>query len=280
MLKVSRAVAQEVKVLLTGDGGDDVFLGYPSHRNLWLATKFSKALPPTVKSAWRRCSSLFPRIGPLRRAAALFDYTTGNLGAFFGGPNDSSLCSAYNLLGDRLRNRINRTCGSQQMVVNHQAIEDVLSYERKTRFVGEYMTKIDGATMHYGLEARSPFLDAPLWEFASALSFDVRLHGWHPKAILRELTSKRISRNVARRRKRGFGIPVQRWIVGRWRPQIEAAFHDSLLDREGWISADSVLTQLEVAGRNGWASEQLWYLFVLESWMKNERDSTRAWRLS
>ena len=123
--------------------------------------------------------------------------------------------------------------------------------------------------MHYGLEARSPFLDQFLWEFASALSFDVRLHAWRPKAILRELASKRISRRVANRRKTGFGIPVQRWMVGRWRPQIEAAFQDSILDSEGWIRADSVIAQLGAAAGRGWAPQQLWYLFVLESWMKS-----------
>ena len=269
MLKISRAVASTAKVLLTGDGGDDVFLGYPSHRNLWLATRFSTALPSVVKHAWKRCRSTFPRIGPLRRAAAFLDYTTGNLDAFFNSHNASFLPSVDQCLGQRLRKQPNHASPSQPRVPSDEVIEEALSHERSTRFVGEYMTKIDGSTMHYGLEARSPFLDQFLWEFASALSFDVRLHAWRPKAILRELASKRISRRVANRRKTGFGIPVQRWMVGRWRPQIEAAFQDSILDSEGWIRADSVISQLGAAAGRGWAPQQLWYLFVLESWMKS-----------
>lgn len=269
MLKISRAVASTAKVLLTGDGGDDVFLGYPSHRNLWLATRFSTALPSVAKHAWKRCRSTFPRIGPLRRAAAFLDYTTGNLDAFFNSHNASFLPSVDQCLGQRLRKQPNHASPSQPRVPSDEVIEEALSHERSTRFVGEYMTKIDGSTMHYGLEARSPFLDQFLWEFASALSFDVRLHAWRPKAILRELASKRISRRVANRRKTGFGIPVQRWMVGRWRPQIEAAFQDSILDSEGWIRADSVISQLGAAAGRGWAPQQLWYLFVLESWMKS-----------
>jgi len=269
MLKISRAVASTAKVLLTGDGGDDVFLGYPSHRNLWLATRFSTALPSVAKHAWKRCRSTFPRIGPLRRAAAFLDYTTGNLDAFFNSHNGSLLPSVDQCLGQRLRKQPNHASASQPRVPSDEVIEEALSHERSTRFVGEYMTKIDGSTMHYGLEARSPFLDQFLWEFASALSFDVRLHAWRPKAILRELASKRISRRVANRRKTGFGIPVQRWMVGRWRPQIEAAFQDSILDSEGWIRADSVISQLGAAAGRGWAPQQLWYLFVLESWMKS-----------
>ena len=234
-------------------------------------------MPSFIKSAWLGSRSVFPRTGPLRRAAALFDYATGDLDAFFGNCNGWPVYSANGLLGDRLRSLFrNHTDGSRPRVADDRAIEDVLSYERKTRFVGEYMTKIDGATMHYALEARSPFLDQFLWEFVSSLSFDLRLRGGRPKAILRELSRQKISGGVANRRKSGFGIPVQRWIIGRWRPQIEAAFRDSILDKEGWVCSDSVLTQLGLAASNGWAPEQLWYLYVLESWMKHEKNHRAA----
>jgi asparagine synthase (glutamine-hydrolysing) len=145
---------------------------------------------------------------------------------------------------------------------------------RKTQFVGEYMTKVDGATMHYGVEARSPFLDQYLWEFASALPFDLRLHKGQLKALLRALVRRHISKNVAWRRKRGFGIPVHRWLVGRWRSIAETIWRESLLDEEGWICAQSVLTQLELAIKKGWAPNQLWYLFVLELWLRYEQHNT------
>ncbi|MGE5302646.1 MAG: asparagine synthase (glutamine-hydrolyzing) [Alphaproteobacteria bacterium] len=276
MLKVSQVVASSAKVLLTGDGGDDVFLGYPSHRNLWLAGKFSKVLPASLKSVWLGCRAAFPRTGPLRRAAALFDYVSGDLRAFFANGH-GLLESANGLLGDRLRGSLRNNANAlEARGANGAAIEEVLTYERKTRFVGEYMTKVDGATMHYALEARSPFLDQCLWEFASSLPFDVRLRGGRPKAILRELSRQKIAASVANRRKTGFGIPVQRWIVGRCRPQMEAAFHDSILDKEGWVHSGSVLAQLDSAARDGWAPETLWYLYVLESWMKRQMSNRAA----
>ena len=102
MLRVSRAVASSAKVLITGDGGDDVFLGYPEHRHLWIANKLSHTLPASLKTLWLTSRSVFPRIGPLRRAAALFDYTTGHLNAFFGNTNDWPTYKTNGLLGDRL----------------------------------------------------------------------------------------------------------------------------------------------------------------------------------
>ena len=151
---------------------------------------------------------------------------------------------------------------------------DYLDYDRHTRFVSEFLTKVDGATMHYGLEARSPFLDQELWEFAASLPFQVRLRQGRLKAVLRELARRKIGERVARGRKRGFTIPVERWLTGKWRPEVEAAFRNSLLEKEGWIQSGPALRWLEKSARTGWAPKQLWYLFVLESWLRNERKST------
>ena len=151
---------------------------------------------------------------------------------------------------------------------------DYLDYDRHTRFVSEFLPKVDGATMHYGLEARSPFLDQDLWEFAASLPFQLRLRHGRLKAVLRELARRRIGERVASGRKRGFTIPVQRWITGRWRPEVAATFRDSLLEKQGWIRSGSALRWLEKSAQTDWAPKQLWYLFVLESWFRNEQKST------
>jgi asparagine synthase (glutamine-hydrolysing) len=136
------------------------------------------------------------------------------------------------------------------------------------------MTKVDGATMYYALEARSPLLDQSLWEFAASLPFDLRLRRGRLKAILRELAWRRIGKEVAKRRKRGFGIPVQRWIIGPWRPLVEATLRESILNKEGWVRSGTALVQLDLAARMGWAPDQLWYIFTLESWMRHEQFGT------
>ena len=272
MLKLSRAIAPEATVLLTGDGGDDVFLGYPEHRHLRLAEKLARPLPAVAARAWISCRHLLPRSGALKRAGSFLDYTAGGLGAVARAHDGLGMYEAAGMLGERLAGV---TLAQREMDWSPQAgrgvLREFLEYDRRTRFVGEYLTKVDGATMHHALEARSPFLDQELWEFAAALPFEVRLRGGRLKAVLREIARRRVGERVAGGRKRGFGIPVQRWIAGRWRAAVEANLRESLLAEEGWIEPEAALRELEKAARAGWSPKQLWYVHVLETWLRRER---------
>lgn len=275
MLRVSRAVAREATVLLTGDGGDDVFLGYPEHRHLWFAERLARSSPRTAANLWKRSREKVPRYGPFRRLASFLDYASGGLGAVTNAHDGLPSYQQQGVLGERL---MGYTVDQRNIQWSHDSAQtvlgDYLDYDRRTRFVSEFLTKVDGATMHYGLEARSPFLDQELWEFAASLPFHVRLRHGRLKAVLRELARRKIGDRVALGSKRGFTIPVERWITGRWRPEVEAAFRDSLLEKEGWMRSSAALRWLEKSAQTGWAPKQLWYLFVLESWLKNERKST------
>jgi asparagine synthase (glutamine-hydrolysing) len=273
MLGVSRVVSSSAKVLLTGDGGDDVFLGYPEHRHFWMAQRLAGALPGISTNLWQRLRNGIPPRGVLRRARSFMDFVTGGLGAVTQARDGWPMYQRSGLLGERLNDtRIPQREMPWSHVSARQVLTDFLRYDRRTRFTGEYLPKVDGATMHHSIEARSPFLDYRLWEFAASLPYDLRLQGGTLKAILRELARRRVGERVATGRKRGFGIPVQRWLAGKWRERVEASFRDSLLEREGWIRGDAVIAQLNRAAPAGWSPNQLWYLFVLESWLRGERD--------
>ncbi|MFL6215165.1 MAG: asparagine synthase (glutamine-hydrolyzing) [Blastocatellia bacterium] len=272
MLRVSEAVAPSAKVLLTGDGGDDVFLGYEGHKHFWMASRLAARLPDQSGEWWAALRDRVPRTGRLRRAASFLDYATGGLGGIAQARDGLQMYQRNGLLGERLLNAaLDQHAIGWSIESARNLLAEFLSYDRDTRFTGEYLPKVDGATMHHSVEARSPFLDAKLWEFAAALPFDVRLRGGQLKAILREIARRRIGERVATGRKRGFGIPVQRWLANKWRDRVADTFRDSLLDREGWLRADGLLSELNDAARNGVAPNQLWYSYVLESWLKRER---------
>ena len=276
MLRVSKAVRGSATVLVTGDGGDDVFLGYPEHRHLFLAQKLARSLPGFVANGWRKGQDKFPQVGSgsLKRLRSFLNYSTGGLGAVACAHDGLPSYERHGMLGERLRGvSVSQRDIGWSAESGRNVLAEFLEYDRAGRFVGEYMTKVDGATMFHSLEARSPFLDQDLWEFASGLSYETRLHGGNLKAVLRELARRKMGERVAGGRKRGFTIPVGRWLVGRWREALTESLQASLLDREGWINARAALERLNVAVDEGSAPNQLWYIFVLESWLRNEREA-------
>ncbi|HTG87135.1 MAG TPA: asparagine synthase C-terminal domain-containing protein, partial [Pyrinomonadaceae bacterium] len=273
MLRVSKAVRGSATVLLTGDGGDDVFLGYPEHRYFWLAQKLARSLPGFVANGWRDNRDKLPQVGSLKRLSSFLNYSTGGLGAVACAHDGLPSYERYGMLGERLAGvSVAQRSMEWSSESSRNLLAEFLEYDRDMRFVGEYMTKVDGATMFHSLEARSPFLDQDLWEFAAGLPFELRLHGGKLKSILRALAQQKLGERVSRGRKRGFTIPVQRWLVGRWRNALTELLETSILDREGWINSRATLDRLADAAEKGWAPNQLWYIFVLESWLRHEQN--------
>ena len=272
MLRLSRAVKTSATVLLTGDGGDDVFLGYPEHRHYFFAERAARMLPRSASPAWRTLRQGVPMRGCLRRAVHFMDFVVGGLAAV---PAASSGIEDYvdrDLLGHRLsRVRIPQREMAWPRELGRMLLTDFLEYDRKQRFTGEYLPKVDGSTMHHAIEARSPFLDHHLWSFASSLPHELRLKGGALKAVLRELARRKLGEGVARGRKRGFTVPAERWITGRWRREVSTLFEDSLLAENGWIREDAVARELNRLAP-GEPSTVLWRLFVLETWMRHEQE--------
>lgn len=269
MLGVSERVRSEATVLLTGDGGDDVFLGYPRQAAFLRAQRAAERLPAWATSLWRFGGRAAPRLGPLRRAAHFADYASGGLGAITRAHDGIDVMQARGMIGERLAGvRLAHRELPLSASAGRHALDDFLRYERQTRFTGEYLVKVDGGAMYHALEARSPFLDHRLWEFAAALPYETRLHGNTLKAILREIARRRIGERLARGAKRGFGIPATRWIAGKWNARVREAFQESILAKEGWIDAAPVRAAIDRCKPGDTAPVQLWHLFVLECWMR------------
>jgi asparagine synthase (glutamine-hydrolysing) len=271
LLRVSRAVKQEVTVLLTGDGGDDIFLGYPYHRHFLMAQRIARLMPDLAAHAWPRFRRLIPDRGLSKRAKHFLDYSIGGLGAVIQVHDGLPQYHRFGLLGGRLaRVALPQRQISWSTRSAKHLLEEFLIYDWQTTFTGEYLTKVDGGTMFYGLEARSPFLDHLLWEYAGGLPIQTRLKNGVLKAVLREIARRRIGPNVADRSKRGFEIPVCRWLAKQWGTTFVEMFSDSLLGREDFIRPEPVLRLFRETAPTGRVPVQLWRLFVLENWMRAE----------
>lgn len=270
MLRLSETIrGMGVTVLLTGDGGDDVFLGYPEHRIFYQAQRLAAFLPTAFAQRWERWRRILPQEGLCKRAGNFLAFATGGLR----GVTDAHLGLPYFRQAGLLGPRLGEVSVSWQQTPwspesARRLLSDFLDYEHRTRFRGEYMTKIDGGTMHYALEARSPFLDHLLWEFAAQLPYEIRLHGGRLKAILRALAERHLGRRVSRRPKSGFGIPVGRWLAGHWRVEVEQLLADSVAARQGWLNGPALQHAFRQAADRGYVPNPLWYAVVFEKWLR------------
>src|SRR5438876_12148161 len=125
-----------------------------------MAQRLARGMPRVGARLWRRMRRLFPDRGLLRRFKHFLDYSTGGLGAVIQAHNGHPLYHQFGLLGERLASVVlphRQTLWSVRSA--EHLLEDFLLYDWRTTFTGEYMTKVDGGTMYYALEARSPFLE-------------------------------------------------------------------------------------------------------------------------
>jgi asparagine synthase (glutamine-hydrolysing) len=195
----------------------------------------------------------------------------GGLGAYTRVRDGLPFFERHNLLGARLQDR---KLAQRQMRASFESarrlLSDVFAYHLRTEFAGEYMTKVDGGTMYHALEARAPFLDHKLWEFAAALPPQIRFYGGRLKAVLREIVARRVGSEVANRPKQGFTIPAEKWLLTQWRSSFEQLRAKTFLESEGWITKGRVPLEIERAMQTGAVPKQLWYLLVLENWFRHQ----------
>jgi len=271
MLRVSQLAKSKATVLLTGDGGDDVFLGYSFFHNAWRAQKLAQSLPGFTPELWKMIRPVAYAIPALGRARNFMDYATGGVGAYYRVRDGLPYYEQRRMLGERLAGRsVDARMVPSSFASARRLIADVVDYQRRIHFGSEFLPKVDGATMYYSLEARSPLLDQSVWEFATRLPATIHFHGGQYKAVLREIVRRHIGPEAAFRRKQGFTIPVERWLASDWRPHLEQLQGETLLASQGWVNAGAMRTAVTQALANGKAPIQLWHLVVLERWLARQ----------
>lgn len=268
MLRVCRAVRSHATVLLTGDGGDDFFLGYPYHKHMALAQKIARMTPSAAADFWESVRPLIDHVPSLRRQKHLLDYITGGLGSVTRVKDGLPYFEQHGLLGPGLKDAtVPQRHIPRSTEAGRHVLDDLVLYDLKTQFAGEYLPKVDGTTMFCAIEARSPFLDFRLAELALSMPWEVRLHGGRLKAILRELTRRKMGDKVALRPKAGFTIPVETWLAEKWSPALKSLNEDSPVCRQGWINAPALRRTVQRALAANSVPLKLWYVVVLDAWL-------------
>ena len=277
-------LSQEVKaagvtVVLSGDGADELFAGYPTYL-AWLlaeplgrlpapllagARAFAGALPTRYENVSldyqaRRFTAGLPRRGVARQQAFL--------GAFL--PEDLD-----RILLPEVRGRAAGVDPLSALSAHWQAgkgaglLDRVQHLDLFSYCSDDILVKVDRASMAHSLEVRVPFLDHRVVELAAALPARLRFARGRGKALLRRIGRDLLPSEVLTRKKKGFGLPLSPWLRGPLRPLLESALSRENLDLIGMFDVEAVrgLVAEHLDGRAD-RRRELWSLVVLSTWWR------------
>jgi asparagine synthase (glutamine-hydrolysing) len=265
---VSQLAAEDVKVALSGEGGDELFGGYYTYVADLLAERAGglaglarplvERLPTsTARASFDYKAKRFVRgaqLPPLERHHAWKEIFSADARAELTGRRHG-----FDPV-DLYRERFAETDGAELLA----RLQDV---DRTIYLVDDLLVKTDRASMAHSLEARVPFLDPVVTNFALALPARHRVHGLRKKVLLRKAVAPLVPGRIVRGKKRGFSIPAAAWLRGELEPFARETLSADTLRRQGFFRPEAVtkLIDRHVAGKED-LSRQLWGLLAFTLW--------------
>lgn len=279
MLALSRLARRHVKVVLSGDGGDEAFGGYDRYNHDLREAYVRNRLPLWFRrSALTFAAKCWPNGDRLPRALRWKTTLTNlSLNAASAYANTLSLCRPElrsRLLSSAVRSavdgqRAERFVESSFAADGEGELNGMLSADIAYLLPDDFLTKVDRASMACGLEVRPPLLDHELLELTARMPADLKIRRGRTKWLLKELFRSRLPDGIVDRPKQGFDVPLDAWFRG----PLRSMCRDLLLDPQAPVTAYvdiSAVRRLYEAHQSsrGNYGRQLWALLVLSVWLR------------
>lgn len=266
---------QDIKVLIGGTAGDDLFSGYRRHQALNIE-KYIKVLPyfivslvqgavkilPSHLPAFRRLKKIVSNLHqtPIKRQLSYFSWL----------PENTVRSLFTNDWNDYLKNynpfeyfyKVGNDLDKQT-----SDLDRMLFWELKTFLVDHNLNYTDKLGMAVGVEARVPFLDLDLVEFSQSIPTSLKMKGKETKYILKKVAERYLPHEVIYRPKTGFGAPLRKWITSDLQPMIDERLSIDRIKARGIFNPIAVwdLINQNKSGKID-ASYSIWALLAIESW--------------
>ena len=277
---LSQYTKEKVTVALSGDGGDEVFAGYPTY----FARKIGDHLP---KWSYHFLNPL-AHLLPVSDDNISFDFKVKKFVSGLPYNNDIrhqiwlgsfDPYQKRELFSRDIISQLGNDVDSFQIIDDYMKLCDTENnWERSLwldmRFYlqDNMLVKVDRTSMMNSLEVRVPFLDHNLVEFVTRIPANLKYRGNTSKYILKQLAKKYIPENIVNRPKKGFGIPIAKWIKSDLKETFKQTLSKDKISSERFFKGEYVQTLLRQHLENKKDNRKLlWTLFVFEQWLENLR---------
>lgn len=277
---LSKFVRKHVTVALGGDGGDEIFAGYPMYFGHRVSNIYGNIprflrhglIEPIVNNLPVSNKNLsFEYKAKRFVAAAKYDVVTRHH-SWFGSFSIDEQCKllSKDVLAETSGDIYKAAKDLLKICDAKTEIEKMQFLDMNFYMAEDILTKVDRASMAVSLEVRAPFLDPRVAEFAAKLPLEYKLKGNKGKYILKKAVEPFLPKNILHRPKKGFGIPIAEWLKGRLNPLMHELLDSKRLKNQGLFDEKFVQKlikehETDVASHH----KQLWTLLVFQLWYDN-----------
>jgi len=268
---VSKFAREFVTVVLSGDGGDELFAGYNNYMKA-LSVKNSPFSNYMLNPLWNIIYQTMPDKVSGKGLAYFMSKNRSDLGAYFCVMKKNERSSLFN---DHTLNRIGNysseadriqmlNCSSSKDFVSRLEELDLLNY-----LPGDILTKVDRTSMQNSLETRVPILDHEFAELSFKIPSSMKMTGSEGKLVFKKMLKKYLPQNVMTHKKQGFGVPISIW----FKDDLKSYMNDRLLNKKAEIynylnysAVEKMISDQNFGMRD--FSAKIWAVLFLEEWLK------------
>ena len=285
-LLISQLSKQNVKVALSGDGGDELFCGYNRHL---ISKQFSTIfhfIPHSLRKVlssciqlvseqnWNKISKILPRLSQYNNFGEKVYKGANALEAKTIDDMYYNLCSHWKnptevVINSNEPRKLFTEFGPELDCLNNQ--EKMMVLDLATYLPNDILVKIDRAAMASSLETRVPFLDHKLIEYVWKIPHSLKYRNNQGKWILRQILNKYVPKKLTERPKMGFGVPIDTWLRGPLKDWAENLLDEKRLQQDGYLNSKIIRLKWKehILGKKNWQSD-LWDILMFQAWIELE----------
>ncbi len=270
---ISKLAKEHVKVLISGEGGDEAFAGYGNYRNfLWLERLKSAAGP--LKGVFSGALAAFNSVARSKKIAkylplldiplsSYYYSRTSSPFSFFNQPSNQVYSTAFANIADK---RSSLSAVQKYLQVDLNNLNKMLYVDTKTWLPDDLLIKADKITMANSIELRVPFLDHKVMEFAASLPTNFKVRGLTTKYLAKKALRQTVPHEILNRKKTGFPVPYESWL----RTDLKSWLRDLLFSQRamerGYFDRRGLENLFSKNLETGSYSKEIFCLAVLELW--------------